>query len=106
MAKRFQLPHTTLKIDCLILFSLASGLPIVCHDAFGMSHAITENCGLKVKFSNKEESVAGFKRSLETFLDDPSLVNKLSQGAHKRAEELSWNRIIQRISNDYLKILN
>lgn len=108
MKKSHILIHTSIKeaASAVILEGLASGLPVVCHDAFGMSHAITENCGLKVKFSNKKESVAGFKRSLETFIDNPTLVNKLSQGAYKRAEELSWDGIIQRISNDYLKISN
>ena len=108
MKKSHILIHTSIKeaASAVILEGLASGLPIVCHDAFGMSHAITENCGLKVKFSNKEESVAGFKRSLEIFIDNPTLVNKLSQGAYKRAEELSWDGIIQKISNDYLKISN
>jgi glycosyltransferase involved in cell wall biosynthesis len=108
MKKSHILIHTSIKeaASAVILEGLASGLPIVCHDAFGMSHAITENCGFKVKFSNKEESVAGFKRYLETFLENPSLVYKLSQGSYRRAKELSWDGIIQRISNDYLKISN
>ena len=108
MKKSHILIHTSIKeaASAVILEGLASGLPVVCHDAFGMSHAITDNCGLKVKFVNSFESILGFRKSLELFLDHPSLVNKLSKGAYERAEELSWDGIIQNISNDYLKISN
>ena len=108
MKKSHVLIHTSIKeaASAVILEGLASGLPVVCHDAFGMSHAITDTCGFKVKFANKEESIFGFKKSLEIFLENPSLVKKLSEGAYKRAEELSWDGIIERISNDYLKISN
>ncbi len=106
MNKSHILIHTSIKeaASAVILEGLASGLPIVCHDAFGMSHSITDNCGFKVKFSSNEESIYGFKNTLELFLNEPKLVNKLSIGAYKRAEELSWNGIIQHISNDYLNI--
>jgi glycosyltransferase involved in cell wall biosynthesis len=108
MKKSHVLIHTSIKeaASAVILEGLASGLPVICHDAFGMSHAITDNCGFKVKFVNKEESIFGFKKSLEIFLENPSLVKKLSEGAYKRAEELSWDGIIEKISNDYLKISN
>ena len=98
--------HTSIKeaASAVILEGLASGLPVVCHDAFGMSHAITDGCGFKIKFVNNSESIFGFIKALNLFLDDPSLVNKLSEGAYQRADELSWNGIIQRISDDYSKI--
>ena len=106
MKKSHILIHTSIKeaASAVILEGLSSGLPVVCHDAFGMSHAITDTCGFKVKFANKKESIFGFKKSLETFLKNPILVKKLSEGAYIRSEELSWNGLIQTISNDYSKI--
>jgi glycosyltransferase involved in cell wall biosynthesis len=98
--------HTSIKeaASAVILEGLASGLPIVCHDAFGMSHAITDICGIKVIFKNKRESIFGFKKALEAFLDNANLVENLSDGSYKRAKELSWNGLVQKISNDYAEI--
>jgi len=98
--------HTSIKeaASAVILEGLASGLPVICHDAFGMSHAITDTCGIKIIFKNKRESIFGFKKALEQFLDNPNLVENLSDGSYKRAVELSWNSLVQKISNDYAKI--
>ena len=106
MTNSHVLIHTSIKeaASAVILEGLASGLPVVCHDAFGMSHAITDTCGIKVIFKNKRESISGFKKALEEFLDNPNLVEKMSNGSYKRAKELSWNALVQKISNDYSKI--
>jgi len=106
MTKSHILIHTSIKeaASAVILEGLASGLPVVCHDAFGMSHAITDICGIKVIFKNKKESILGFKKALEAFLDNANLVENMSDGSYKRAKELSWNGLIQKISNDYAKI--
>jgi glycosyltransferase involved in cell wall biosynthesis len=98
--------HTSIKeaASAVILEGLASGLPVICHDAFGMSHSITSTCGIKINFENKHTSILGFKNALETIIKNPILVQKFSEGAFKRAVELSWDGIINRISNDYSKL--
>jgi glycosyltransferase involved in cell wall biosynthesis len=106
MNKSHILIHTSIKeaASAVILEGLASGLPIVCHDAFGMSHAITDSCGFKVKFVDKQKSACDFRKAIENFLDNPNLIEQFSQGAYNRAAELSWDKIVQTISNDYIKI--
>jgi glycosyltransferase involved in cell wall biosynthesis len=106
MNKSHLLIHTSIKeaASAVILEGLSSGLPIVCHDSFGMSHAITKECGFKVEFTSYEKSILGFGNYLETLLKSPELVNKLSIGAYKRAHELSWSGIINTISQDYQNI--
>lgn len=106
MSKSHVLIHTSIKeaASAVVLEGLASGLPVVCHDAYGMSHAITENCGIKVDFIDKRSSILGFANALESFLICPNLINKLSKEAVNRAKELSWEGIINIISEDYNKI--
>jgi len=99
------LVHTSIKeaASAVILESLSNGLPIVCHDSFGMSHAVTEDCGKKVPFKSKNESIKGFQEAIEEIIRNPQLINALSLGSYKRSHELSWSNIAHIISNDYSK---
>jgi glycosyltransferase involved in cell wall biosynthesis len=97
------LVHTSIKeaASAVILESLSSGLPIVCHDSFGMSHSITNDCGRKVPFKTMEISILGFKEVLEEIVLNPELIKEFSLGAIRRSRELSWDCFAQVISNDY-----
>ena len=99
------LVHTSIKeaASAVILESLSSGLPIVCHNSFGMSHAITKGCGMLVDFKSLDDSIKGFKLSIENFIKYPKLVEILSRGALNRAKELSWEKMAMTISDDYNK---
>ena len=76
----------------VVMEALASGLPVVCHDACGMGLAIDDRCGLKVPLQDPATSIAGFAAALEQLLDHPQQIRTLSVGALQRAEELSWSR--------------
>jgi glycosyltransferase involved in cell wall biosynthesis len=97
------LVHTSIKeaASAVILESLSSGLPVVCHDSFGMSHAVTNDCGMKVPFKSIDESIFGFKKVLEEIVMNPTLIKEFSRGAYKRSRELSWSNLAEVISNDY-----
>jgi hypothetical protein len=69
-----------------------------------MSYSVNDYCGFKVPFINKEHSASGFRASIEKFLDEPSLVEQFSQAAYKRAQELSWESIVNSISMDYTSV--
>jgi glycosyltransferase involved in cell wall biosynthesis len=97
------LVHTSIKeaASAVILESLSCGLPIVCHNSFGMSHSITEHCGIMVDFRSTKDSILGFKSILEKIVLHPALISNLSNGAYKRAKELSWDTMAMKISDDY-----
>ena len=44
----------------VLMEALASGLPVICHDISGMSHAIDENSGIKVPLRDRQTSVLEF----------------------------------------------
>lgn len=102
------LVHTALKEGTphVVLEAMSLGLPVICHDACGMGVAVNESCGIKIPLFNPKVSIDGFKAAIECFLQDRSLLERLSSGALKRAAELTWESHIIRISNTYQNILS
>jgi len=88
----------------VVLEALGWGLPVVCHDACGMGLAVDGSCGIKVPFQSPETSVEGFRAALERLLDNPELVEQLSQGALRRAALLSWDAKVEEIALAYLEV--
>lgn len=97
------LVHTGIKesTTTVIMEALSLGLPVICHDASGMGEAVTDECGIKIPFSNPETSVEFLAKALRLLLVEPGLLTRLSSGALARARELSWDGIVKRISDAY-----
>lgn len=95
--------HTSVReaTATVILEALASGLPVVCHSACGMALAIDDSCGIKVPFINPPKSIEGFRNAIDIILQNPDLIEKLSAGALKRAEILSWDAKVKEIAESY-----
>jgi glycosyltransferase involved in cell wall biosynthesis len=87
-----------------VLEALSLGVPVVCHDACGMGHAVTGACGIKVPMTDPRTSVAGFAFALRRLGSGPGLVERLSLGALRRAEELSWDHLAERIGTVYSNV--
>jgi glycosyltransferase involved in cell wall biosynthesis len=86
--------------------ALSMGLPVICHDANGMSIAINDSCGIKIPLVSFDESVAGFQKAIHQFLSDPVHLGQLKKGAIARTEEISWDAMAATIAKDYHKIYN
>jgi glycosyltransferase involved in cell wall biosynthesis len=108
MAKADFFVHTSIQeaTSSVIMEALTMGLPVICHDAFGMSIAINDNCGIKVPFISPEESVKGFHNAMEKLLLNRDLLKELKIGALKRATEMSWDVMGETIANDYVAEVN
>jgi len=87
----------------VVLEALGWGMPVICHDACGMAIAVDSTCGIKVEFSNPERSINGFHDALLQLVGNPERVERLSQGALRRASELSWEAKVKEISEAYLE---
>lgn len=100
--------HTSLReaTSNVIPEALSTGLPVICHDANGMSLAINDGCGIKVPLVDPETSIDGFHQALQKLLDDRELLKRLQQGALKRAEEISWDNMVKTISEDYIEAVS
>ena len=71
--------------------ALQNGLPVICHNACGHGSVVTETCGLKIEMVNPSESVTMFYNQIVKINQDRKLLKQLSEGALKRAEEISWD---------------
>lgn len=100
--------HTSIQeaTSSVITEALTMGLPVICHDAYGMRIAVNDSCGFRVPFISPASSIKGFHEAMEKILNDRELLNDLKAGALKRSEEISWDVMAETISGDYLKIVN
>lgn len=101
------LVHTSLReaTSSVIPEALSMGLPVICHDAYGMGMAINEECGIKVPLVSPADSVNGFHEAIRRLAAEPGLLEKLKQGAVKRSAEISWDKLAETMANDYLAII-
>ncbi len=108
MGKSDILVHTSIKeaTSSVVLEALSFGLPVLSHDAFGMSYAIDESSGLKIPFESPEISAIGFHNAIKELANNRKLLSKLREGAIRRSKELSWNSMAKTIADDYIKIYN
>lgn len=90
----------------VVLEALSLGVPVLCHNACGMSVAVNESCGAKIDMVSPRASVSGFADAIQSFLTDPEKVHRMSAGAIARAKELSWDSKAWQISQQYLRIID
>lgn len=100
--------HTSIQeaTSSVITEALTMGLPVICHDGFGMSVAVTDTCGIKVPFVSPEISVRGFHDAMESLLMNKKLLDDLKGGAYKRSLEISWDKMAETIAGDYDAVVN
>ncbi|NVO20136.1 MAG: glycosyltransferase family 4 protein [Bacteroidetes bacterium] len=108
MGKADLFVHTSLReaTSNVIPEALSMGLPVICHDANGMSIAVNEECGIKIPLKSPENSIKGFYEAITRLISDRSLLNKLKQGTSKRSVEISWDVMAESIAKDYLDVVS
>jgi glycosyltransferase involved in cell wall biosynthesis len=84
--------------------ALSMGLPVICHDANGMSIAINDTCGIKIPLVSFDQSVTGFQKAIQQLLSDPNYLEQLKKGTSARTGAISWDAMAATMAQDYLKI--
>lgn len=97
------LVHTSLleATSTVVMEALSSGMPVICHDAYGMAAAITTDCGIKVPMTGVRDSIRGFRDAIQSLVDNPSRVKQLSEGAALRAQAFTWEKKIAEFNRAY-----
>ena len=98
--------HTSLReaTSSVITEALSMGLPVICHDAYGMNIAINETCGIKVPLLSPEHSIQGFHLAIEKLITDNEFLENLKMGAKSRAIEISWDNMAVTMATDYVAL--
>lgn len=75
------------------LEALAHSLPVVCFAIGGPATMMNETCGLKVNTDrlSKKETIQALANYMGRLAEDPVFRSRLSEGAARRARELSWS---------------
>lgn len=88
----------------VLLEALSYGLPVIALDHCGFSNVITDECGIKIPIHNKNQVVHDIAKAIDKINTDETLRQILSEGAHHRALEYSWNEKGNKINRIYESI--
>ena len=97
-ASAFVLPSHFDSSPFVLLEAMASGLPIVATRVGGVPEVVVEGATALLVPPGDPASLTA---ALDRLLSDPSLAARFAEAGHRRAEELSWSRILPR----YLELL-
>ncbi len=100
-ADAYVMPSLQEGTSMVVMEALALGLPFLCHDISGLSVAVDQTCGIKVPLRNSGLSIRGFADAISHLINTPALVQRLSEGALRRAAGLSLDLQAQEISKVY-----
>ena len=89
----------------VLLEALSYGLPVIALDHCGFSNVITEKCGIKIPIRDKRQVVHNIAQAIDKINADETLRLKLSEGAHYRALEYSWDEKGKTINQIYNNII-
>lgn len=85
--------------------ALALGLPVICLDHCGFSHAITPECGIKIPVTTPKQVIANIAESIEKISEDEIWRQKLAAGALLRAGLFSWERKVRQLNSIYERVV-
>ena len=85
--------------------SLSCGLPVLCLNHCGFGDITDDSCAIKVDVGTKSRVVAGFSDAICLLLSNPDLVEELSRGACKKAEQFSWDDLAGKINEVYFSVI-
>jgi glycosyltransferase involved in cell wall biosynthesis len=84
-----------------VMQSLSLGIPVLCLNRGGYSDVIDESCGFKIEADDRYSTLRGFADVLNRVLEAPKILEALSDGALRRARELTWDNTARRIQESY-----
>ena len=89
-----------------LMEAMALGKPVVCLDHSGPGAMVTDDCGIKVKPINPDQTIQDFAKALIKLANDPDLRRTMGEAGRKRVEEhFSWDKKGEFIYEIYMKVL-
>lgn len=89
----------------VVVEAMAKGKPVVCFDIAGPGFHVDENCGIKIKPDNPEQSIKDMAKALEELYYNKELRLSLGIGAKIKVElEYDWDKLGERLRIIYKDI--
>ena len=85
---------------------LSLGLPVICLDHCGFSHAITPECGIKIPVTSPDSVTRAIAENIKKLWLDERLRQKLARGAIKRSQAFSWEKKGAQVDEIYRKVIS
>jgi glycosyltransferase involved in cell wall biosynthesis len=90
----------------VVLEAMACGLPVVCLDYGGPGEMVTNECGIKIKPRNYDQTIKDLADALLRLADNPELRKKMGDAGKKRVfEYYLWEKKGEFIKRVYDKVL-
>lgn len=91
----------------VVLEAMASGLPVICLDYGGPGQMVTDECGIKIKPINPEQTIRELADAILTLAGDSELRLRMGEAGRRRVQEVySWDKkgeFIQKVYQEVLK---
>lgn len=89
-----------------LLEALSRGCPIVGMNHQGAADIMDESCAVPISVKNPKQSIAEFRHALIDLFNDSDKLERLSAGAHRRAQDYCWERLTMRMNGLYQNIID
>ncbi|MFZ7120879.1 MAG: glycosyltransferase family 4 protein [Eubacteriaceae bacterium] len=99
----FVFPSSTETFGNVVLEAMASGLPVITVNSGGVKESVINGYN---GFLCQQRDSDSFTQSIEKFINDASLISKMSLNARKFTLEKSWDNIFDELTDDYHTLIN
>jgi len=90
----------------VVLEAMAASLPVVCLDYGGPGEMVTDECGIKVKPLNPDQTIKDLSDALLKLANDSELRKKMGEAGKRRVEEFyTWEKKGEFIKQVYEEVL-
>ncbi|MEW6587446.1 MAG: glycosyltransferase family 4 protein, partial [Nitrospirota bacterium] len=90
-----------------LMEAMALEKPVICLDHSGPGEMVTDECGIKVKPSNPEQTIKDLSDALLKLANDPELRKRMGAAGRKRVvEHYTWERKGEFIKKVYEEVLS
>lgn len=89
----------------VLLEAMAQGVPVICPDAFGFSHVVTDECGIKVPVRTPRQFQRDVANAIETLANDEARRRTMGEAALRRLQAFTWERKAEVLERVYRRRL-
>lgn len=85
----------------VMLEAIQNCLPVLCFDRCGFGPVVDETVGVKIPCVSPKQAVGEFADAIVSFVNDRTLLERMGENCPAKAQEMSWERKIERVMAVY-----